>query len=95
MVRKKRVKKVGKNVHKKRKSLVKFSSSKNKIKLVFNKFLLFVGLTIVSLIFFNLVSNTILINLFQIMIIAFGFISVSLLISLLILMIVKAVKKNK
>jgi hypothetical protein len=91
MVRKKSVKKVRRSVPKQKKS----SQPRNKIKLVFNNLLLFVILTILSLIAFNFVTNSILVNLFQVMIIAFGFISVGLLIAFLVLVIVKAVKNSK
>jgi hypothetical protein len=91
MVRKKRVKRARRNVSKRK----KISEPRNKIKLVFNNLLLFVILTIVSLVAFSLVTNTILVNLFQVMVIAFGFISVGLLIAFLVLLIVKAVKNSK
>jgi hypothetical protein len=95
MARKKRAKRVSRHVSKGKKSLVKSSQPRNKIKLVFGNFLLFVLLAAASGVLFNLVTNAILVNLFQIMTIAFGFISVGLLIALLVLIIVKNVKKSK
>jgi hypothetical protein len=91
MVRKKKVKGARRNVPKRK----KVSQPRNKTKLVFNNLLLFVVLTLLSIIAFNFVTNTILVNLFQVMIIAFGFISVGLLIAFLVLVIVKAVKNSK
>jgi hypothetical protein len=91
MVRKKKVKKVRRNVPKRK----KISQPRDKIKLVFSNLLLFVVLTVLSLIAFSFVTNTILVNLFQVMIIAFAFISVGLLIALLVLVIVKTVKNSK
>jgi|WetSurMetagenome_2_1015567.scaffolds.fasta_scaffold163739_2 hypothetical protein len=95
MARKKRAKRAGKNVRRGKKSAVKYSQPRNKIKLVFGNLLLFVVLTVLSWILFNAVNNVILVNLFQIMAIAFGFISVGLLIALLVLIIVKNVRKSK
>jgi predicted neutral ceramidase superfamily lipid hydrolase len=90
MARKKIVKRTSKKISRK----IKSSEPRNKIKLVFNNLILFIALSIISLIIFNFVSNSILVNLFQIMIISFGFISASLLIALLILLIIKMVREG-
>jgi hypothetical protein len=91
MVRKKRVKKTRKSAPRPSRT----SKPRDKVKLVFNNLLLFVILTVISLILFNIVSNMILVNLFQIMVIAFGFISVGLLVALIVLLILRTVKKSK
>jgi hypothetical protein len=91
MARKKRVKKTRRTAPKRR----KFFEPRDKVRLVFNNLILFIVLTIVSLAAFNIVTNSILVNVFQIMIIAFGFISVGFLIALLVLLIMKSVRKSK
>jgi K+-sensing histidine kinase KdpD len=91
MARKKRVKKTRRSAPRPKKT----SQPRDKVKIVFNNLLFFAILTIISLVLFNVVSNNILVNLFQIMVIAFGFISVGLLIALLVLLIIRAVRKSK
>ena len=86
MARKKRVR------HSRKSRSVK-ASPKNKIKIVFNNFLLFVALSLVSLVFFRIINNVLLINLFFVMAIVFGFVAVALLVALLVLWIMKSVKK--
>jgi hypothetical protein len=91
MAKKKRVKKTVR----KSSRLKRSSAPKDKLKLVFKNFMLFVFLTVASLIFLYFVKNPILVNLFNIMVIAFGFVAVGLLIALLVLLIIKATRKRK
>jgi hypothetical protein len=76
-----------------RRSRFKSSNSKSKINLVVNQLLFFVALCLVSLVFYMLVKNAILLNLFSAMAGIFGFIAVGFLIALLVLLIRKAMKK--
>jgi hypothetical protein len=94
MARKKKVRRAKRTVRRTRNLSSKHSNPKNKIKLVFNNLLLFIALSLVSLVAYRLVSNEILINLFQVMAMVFGFVSVGFLITLLVLFIIKIVKKR-
>jgi len=66
---------------------------KDKIRFVFNQLLFFVGLCLVSLLLYKVVTNVILMNLFSVLAMISGFIAVGFLIAILILLIKKAIKK--
>jgi hypothetical protein len=91
MAKKKRTKKTVRRAPRPKKSF----APRDKIKFVFKNLLLFISLTVISLIFLYFVKNAILVNLFNVMAIAFGFIAVGLLIGLLVLLIMKTVRKSK
>ncbi|VVB84090.1 Uncharacterised protein [uncultured archaeon] len=91
MVRKKRARKTARRAKRARISSSKYS---NNFKLVLHNLFLFIALSFVSWIFFKLVTNDILDNLFQVMAMVFGFIAVGLFIALLVLIISKAIKKK-
>jgi len=67
---------------------------KKRITIILNNLLLFVALSLVSLVFYNFLQNDILKNLFYVMSMVFGFVSVAFLITLLVLVIMKVVKKK-
>jgi hypothetical protein len=90
MAKKKSVKKTRKAPRPK-----KSSPRGNKIKLVFTNFLFFVILAASSLILLKFVTNSLWLNLLQIMAMGFGFVAVGLLIALLVLLIMKSIKKSK
>lgn len=90
MARKKRAAKTRKS----RKSSSRLVNFRNKMPLVVKNLLLFIALSLVSLVLWRFVPNAnIITDLFYIMAIAFGFVAVALLITLLVLWILKVVKK--
>ncbi|VVB82264.1 Uncharacterised protein [uncultured archaeon] len=95
--RKKVVKKsVRRNVRRAKVSTPKYNP-KNKISLVINNLLLFVALSLISLVLYRYVPTTtsdLLNPLFFVMAVAFGFVSVAFLIMLIILYVMKAVSKK-
>jgi hypothetical protein len=93
MARKKRVQKRGKKVAVVKSRFITGDIKKD-INLVFNNFLLFVALCLVSFVFFRFLQNDILVNLFQVMAMVFGSVSVAFLIIILVLLITKAVRKK-
>jgi uncharacterized membrane protein YdbT with pleckstrin-like domain len=69
-------------------------NSRNKIALDIRSLLLFVALSLVSLVLYRFIPPTnLLSNLFYVMAIVFGFVAVGLLIALLVLWILKIVRK--
>lgn len=94
MARKKRVVKRARK-RAARVSVKSFVKVKNKISLVINNLLMFVALSLVSLVLYRyIVGNDILTNLFFVMSLAFGFIAAAFLIVLVILSIMKAISKK-
>jgi len=94
MVKKKSVKKIPqKKVSKKLKIKNNFFYTKDKTQLAFNNLIFFAVLSLVSLIFFQLVNSTILGNLFFILAVTLGFTAIAFLIVLLTLIIKKIIKK--
>ena len=87
---KKRVKKVNRKSARKSSQLV---GKKRKISVLLNNLLLFIALSLVSLVLTNFSSNDFFINLFSVLAIVFGFIAVAFLIVFLVLLLVKALKK--
>ena len=67
--------------------------SGNKIALDIRTLLLFVALSLVSLVLYRFLPTTLLTNLFYVMAIVFGFVAVGLLIALLVLEILRIVRK--
>jgi hypothetical protein len=65
----------------------------NKIALDIRSLLLFIAMSLVSLVLYKFLPNTLLTNLFYIMAIVFGFVAVGLLIALLVLEIMRIVRK--
>lgn len=96
MAKKKRARRTAKRSSRKvRKVLNKKVGLVNKIKLVVNNLLLFIALSLVSLVLKQFIQSPILNQLFFITAIVFGFISVGFLITLLILAIMKMVSKRR
>ena len=70
------------------------SNVKNRISLVINNLLLFIALSLVSLVLYRYIQSDLFNQLFFVMATAFGFVSVAFLIALIILYIIKAVSKK-
>lgn len=94
MVRKKRGKKVVRKATKRVKHRVPKLNVKSRLSLVVNNLLLFIALSLVSLVLYRYIQNEFLINLFFAMAVIFGFIAVGFLIAFIILMIMKVVVKK-
>ncbi len=94
MARKKRAKRVVRKKVRRVKSRTPKFNVKNKISLVVNNLLLFIALSLVSLVLYRYIQNEFLVNLFQVMAIIFGFIAVGFLITFIILAIMKMVSKK-
>ena len=86
MARKKRVRKT-------RRVNSKSVSKRDKIPIVFRNLLLFIALSLVSLVLYRFITDNLLTDLFYIMAIVFGFMAVGFLIALLVLWIMKIVRK--
>jgi hypothetical protein len=93
MARKKRVRKSRSRKINSRVSRRNRTNQGNKIALDLRSLLLFVAMSLVSLVLYRFLPNTLLTNLFYIMAIVFGFVAVGLLIALLVLEILKIVRK--
>ena len=94
MARKKRVKIVAKKKVRRVKNRAPTINVKNKISLVVNNLLLFIALSLVSLVLYRYLQNTFLVNLFQVMAIIFGFVAAGFLIAFIILVIMKFLSKK-
>lgn len=68
---------------------------KNKMRLVISNLLLFIALSLVSFILYQLVQNDFLNNLFFVIALIFGFIGVGFLIAFLVLTIMKLISKRR
>lgn len=77
-----------------RKSVSRAIGIKKKIAIVVKNLLLFIALSLVSLVLSRFLQNDFFIKLFFVMAIIFGFVAVGFLISLVILVIMKAVSKK-
>jgi len=79
-----------------RKSVRKSSpiaGNKRKISVLLNNLLLFIALSLVSLVLTKFSTNIFFVNLFSVLTIVFGFIAVAFLIVFLVLLLVRAFKK--
>lgn len=94
MARKKRVKRIVRKKVRRVKSRAQKFNVKNKIALVVNNLLLFIALSLVSLVLYRYIQNEFLVNLFQVMAIIFGFIAIGFLIAFIILAVMKLVSKK-
>lgn len=95
MVRKKRVRKASRKVSRKvKKQVQKIPALKNKISITVNNLLLFIALSLVSLVLYRFISATLMKDLFQVMAIVFGFVSVAFLITLIALYLIKTFGKK-
>jgi hypothetical protein len=68
---------------------------KKDINLIVRNLLLFIALSLVSLVLTRFLQNPLLVNLFSVMAIVFGFVSVAFLIYLLVLWIIELVSKKR
>ncbi|MFA5071591.1 MAG: hypothetical protein WC511_04490 [Candidatus Pacearchaeota archaeon] len=66
---------------------------KRKVSVLLNNLLLFIALSLVSLVLTEFSSNVLFVNLFSVLTIVFGFIAVAFLIVFLVLLLVRTLKK--
>ena len=87
---KKRVKRASRKA---KKSSSPIAGKKRKVSVLLNNLLLFIALSLVSLVLTEFSSNVFFINLFSVLTIVFGFIAVAFLIVFLVLLLVRALRK--
>ena len=77
----------------KKRTVKTVASAKNKLNLAWKNFLLFLSIFVVSLILYNMSSNTLFINFFALISMIAGFVAFAFLIVLLVLWILKISRK--